>query len=518
MDQNRKTASNKRGETGTQAKKIRLLHWSGVLFASSGLILIIILLIAGLILFRESDRILPGIRVMDLDLGGESVAAAEVTLQRAWQNRYIQLRAGDLVNPVSAETLGFHLDARATTRLAHLQGRSSESLTEWVKAGRQINISPVWSFHAEYAENVLRALAWETDIGARNAALSVLDGRVEIQEAIVGQALDVGGALSWLEAHAAAALESGSMELPVTPVEPAVTDVAGIATEISRWLVGPALIDLYDPIRDESQRWTLTPATIGDWIQLNLTPADSNELGAWLELAELEEHLAGLSATLGPERYVDVGLVTPLVAETIMEGKGRHAQARIMHQERQHIVREGETLSSIAVNYGIPYPWIQSRNPGLANTLMTDQVVRIPSPDLMLPLPVVRGKRVVVSLAEQSVRAYEDGRLKWDWIASTGMPSSPTSPGVFQIQTHETEAYAASWNLWMPYFMGIYRPVPESEFMNGFHGFTTRNGQPLLWMRNLGTPVTYGCVLLSTENARLLYDWAEDGVVVEIQP
>ena len=60
--------------------------------------------------------------------------------------------------------------------------------------------------------------------------------------------------------------------------------------------------------------------------------------------------------------------------------------------------------------------------------------------------------------------------------------------------------------------------VPASDFMNGFHGYTTRNGQPLLWMRNLGTPVTYGCILLSTENAALLYDWADEGVIVEITP
>jgi lipoprotein-anchoring transpeptidase ErfK/SrfK len=70
----------------------------------------------------------------------------------------------------------------------------------------------------------------------------------------------------------------------------------------------------------------------------------------------------------------------------------------------------------------------------------------------------------------------------------------------------------------MPNFMGIYRPVPTADFMNGFHGFPTRNGSTLLWTGDLGHQVTYGCVLLSSENASLLYDWAEEGVVVEVQP
>jgi lipoprotein-anchoring transpeptidase ErfK/SrfK len=65
--------------------------------------------------------------------------------------------------------------------------------------------------------------------------------------------------------------------------------------------------------------------------------------------------------------------------------------------------------------------------------------------------------------------------------------------------------------------MGIYRPVPTSDFMNGFHGFPTRSGRELLWTGDLGHEVTYGCVLLSSENADLLFNWAEEGVVVEIQ-
>jgi lipoprotein-anchoring transpeptidase ErfK/SrfK len=66
--------------------------------------------------------------------------------------------------------------------------------------------------------------------------------------------------------------------------------------------------------------------------------------------------------------------------------------------------------------------------------------------------------------------------------------------------------------------MGIYRPVPTSDFMNGFHGFPSRGGAQLLWTGSLGRPVTYGCVLLSTDNAAALYRWAEEGVVVVIRP
>jgi lipoprotein-anchoring transpeptidase ErfK/SrfK len=141
----------------------------------------------------------------------------------------------------------------------------------------------------------------------------------------------------------------------------------------------------------------------------------------------------------------------------------------------------------------------------------------IPSPDLLVPLPVVRNKRVVVSISEQRMWAYENGNLKWEWQVSTGIDDSPTSPGVFQVQSREVNAYAGNWDLWMPYFIGIYRPVPNVDFMNGFHGFPTRNGADLLWTGDLGRPVTFGCVLVSSDNAAQLFEWVEEGVVVEVR-
>ena len=278
----------------------------------------------------------------------------------------------------------------------------------------------------------------------------------------------------------------------------------------------PVLVSLYDPIVDERLVWRVTPQIIGEWVSIGMDSDDPTRLNCALDQAAIEKFLITQAASLGPLRYVEVSEAVSALLDAITSDL-RTVDLRVYHHEQQHIVKAGETLSSIADDYAIPYPWIQELNPALGDELFVDQVVRIPSPDVLLPLPVVENKRIVVSLSGQKVRVYEDGNLKWEWPASTGMASSPTAPGVFQIQTHEPEAYAANWNLWMPHFMGIYRPVPASDFMNGFHGYTTRDGQPLLWMRHLGKPVTYGCILVSTENAAMLYEWAEEGVVVEIR-
>ncbi|HLA44624.1 MAG TPA: L,D-transpeptidase, partial [Aggregatilineales bacterium] len=123
----------------------------------------------------------------------------------------------------------------------------------------------------------------------------------------------------------------------------------------------------------------------------------------------------------------------------------------------------------------------------------------------------MRHKRIVLSINNQEMWAYENGQLKWNWTISTGISRSPTSPGIFQIQSHEINAYASQWNLYMPHFMGVYQPGPGADVMNGFHGFPTdASGGYLLWTSNLGRPATYGCILLSLENAEVLYNWAEE--------
>jgi lipoprotein-anchoring transpeptidase ErfK/SrfK len=205
----------------------------------------------------------------------------------------------------------------------------------------------------------------------------------------------------------------------------------------------------------------------------------------------------------------------PALVEAFTSGKSEVSQ-RLYHYAKTHTVASGETLSSIGFDYGVPYPWILAANPGMSENVLEGQQITIPSQDNLLPLPVVENKRIKVSISDQKMQAYENGVLKWDWPVSTGVESSPTNPGVFQIQSHEPNAYAAKWDLWMPQFMGIYRPVPSVDFMNGFHGFPSRDQRQILWTKNLGSPITYGCIMVSTDNAKLLYDWADEGEVVEI--
>ena len=191
-------------------------------------------------------------------------------------------------------------------------------------------------------------------------------------------------------------------------------------------------------------------------------------------------------------------------------------QTMIQYKSTTYTVQSGESLWGISLKLGIPMWYILDANEGLtSDNLTAGMVLTIPPKDILLPLPAVRNKRIVIDISEQKMTVYENGQIRNTHIVSTGMDDSPTMAGIFQVQSHELNAYASNWDLYMPHFMGIYEAWPG--FMNGIHGLPLLSNGQRLWASNLGSPASYGCIILNLAAAEDLYYWAEDGVVVEIR-
>ena len=188
----------------------------------------------------------------------------------------------------------------------------------------------------------------------------------------------------------------------------------------------------------------------------------------------------------------------------------------VYHDPTTYVVSQGESLWSISLKLGYPLWYLLDANPGLnLDNLAIGMELNIPSKNVLLPLPVVLNKRIVIDISEQRMTVYENGEVRNTYIVSTGVEDSPTIAGVFQVQSHNLNAYASNWDLYMPHFIGIYEAWPG--FMNGIHGLPTLSSGRRLWAGNLGTPASYGCIILALDAAEDLYHWAELGVVVEIR-
>ncbi len=499
------------------ARRGRRLLTTLLVLALFGLVVVAGVVGGGLTFAYSRGRILPGVSSLGVPLGGQTADEAATALSARWDAQTVTLTDGERQWTLRPDTLGMTIDPAATAAAAAQKGRSLGDLRALPGQGRDwLAVAPVWAYDPAAAGQALAALAPQLEVAPTDASIAVVAGRAAAVPAVEGRALDVAATLAALSADPAGALTSGRLALTTRPVPAAVSDVAAAVDAANRLLATSVTLSAYDPVRDETFTWPVEPRVWSQWLRLTVDPAAPTAaptLAVDKQLAAA--YLDTLAAEMGDGRYLHEDETPEAIRAALLAGQPA-AGARVYHRESRHVVQSGETLSSIGYDTGIPYPWIQQANPGI-DALTVGQEIVIPSPDALLPLPVVAGKRIIVSMSEQRARVYENGQLKWDWPASTGIDSSPTAPGVFQIQSHEPNAYAGNWNLWMPSFMGIYRPVPTSDFMNGFHGFPTRGQAQLLWTGDLGHRVTYGCILLSSENAQALYDWAEEGVVVEVQ-
>ena len=135
------------------------------------------------------------------------------------------------------------------------------------------------------------------------------------------------------------------------------------------------------------------------------------------------------------------------------------------------------------------------------------------STNAQAPVNYAGGKLIFVDISEQHMYVYEGETLVYSFVASTGM-NNATRTGSFSVLEKIPNAYGATWNIWMPNWLGIYW---AGSMQNGIHALPILPNGATLWAGFLGTPISYGCVVLDSYDAQVLYDWAEVGVPVEIQ-
>ncbi len=491
----------------SSANSKRMLLYGFIILLLMGFLMVGALVLGVGLVYAQG--ILPGVSVGGVAVGGRSIEQATHTLSNSYGT--IILRDGEREWPVTAALLGVTVDARRTAEAAYEQGRGAGDIFGALLG--TVEIAPIMTVDFGQFETALTGLSDRFYLPPTNARIRLVDGRVEGVNGDYGRTVDVGATIGALRSDT---LIDGAIELVMASVAPDVQDATPLVEAATRLLSSPLDIHAYDPITDETLVWSIPPSAWGQWMTATVDESTASGLSLSVDGGMVRDFLNGQANALGSSRYLNVDEAVASVQQSVAGGRV-DPLIRVYHHDSQHTVQPGESFASIAYDYGIPYPWIQAANPGVEG-LSVGQVITVPSPDQMLPLPIVPNKRIVVSISEQRVRVYENGALIWDWGASTGIPSSPTAPGVFQIQSHEPSAYAGNWNLDMPYFMGVYRPVPSSDFMNGFHGFPTRGGTQLLWTNSIGTRVTYGCILIADQNVQLLYAWADEGTVVEIRP
>ena len=491
-----------------QRKKSKLSMWL-ILLPIALMVLFLFGLVSSFVLFQLSfaNRILPRVQVAGISVGNMSETEAINYLTQQWQT--IELSDGSRTWDTNSEYLGLTLDAQGSIEQA-LKLKSLSAIFN------ETNVTPVFSVDANTMNLHLSSLTEEIEQPARNAGVQLVNGEVLPTEPVYGTMIDIQATINALQSNPAL-LSDGVLEMVMLDVAPTVMDSSALVAQAENLLLNPLDIRVFDPVTGDSIYWSSLPEVWGNWLTATSDPNSAIGLALSVDSGQVRNYLQQQAQnSFDSSRTVDFDSAVASIQNAFLAGTPQNAFVTVQHNDRIHTVQSGESITSIAWDYGIPYLYIMQYNGGI-DSVSVGQDIIIPPADYFIEGNVDPTKRIVVSISQQRTYVYENGQLIYEWASSTGINSSPTWTGVYQILSHEPNAYAGNWDLYMPNFMGVYQPVPNSEFTNGFHGFPTRGGGQLLWENSLGTRVTYGCILLSNTNIGILYEWAQDGVVVEIR-
>ena len=465
--------------------------------------------------FQTGSLILPGVWAGETDLGGLTLEEAAVLMHSQWNMQHkITVDNGLQSWSVHPAEIGLSLDAPQTARGAFEYGHGQSPLAEMAMLLASFfngyPVEPVVDLNLDstrlWLENLNDTIRQEP-VDAR----LIWDGQNFVPvPATLGYQLDIEKAIVNIQSDPAAVFLGGYYYLPMIPLIPTIPDLSEAVTAAEYLISTPATFPVYDALSDQYSQFTIPREVLASWVLIS-----QNEEGPVVSFDEgrISAFLASEAGQLDGDRFINGDKYSTAIVQALEDQTSITITAS--HPATTYQVNKGDTLLKIAWQVGMPFWKLIQANPGIdMDALYAGQELIVPSKDEMLPLPVVPHKRIKLSISKQRLWIYENGELLAKHVISTGIDRSPTQPGIFQVQTHEKSAYASVWDLTMPNFLGIYEAWPG--FMNGIHGLPTLSNGQRLWGSILGRPASYGCIILDIKPAKDLYNWAEDGVVVEI--
>jgi vancomycin resistance protein YoaR len=244
------------------------------------LIAALLIVVVGGLFFGEiwlADRILPGVRIGEVEVGGLTPAQAADRLLADFQypaDQMPTLLYGDQFWSVSPADLGVQLDPQGTISAAFNLGHRGDLWTrlqeqyDILRNGRQI--MPLFVEDTGTGAMFLSRIAQQINQPSRNATLSLdKDSGVVITPAQSGREVDEETTRRLL-IERILSMTGGEVVLVIRQSEPIVTDLEAPRAELERILRGPILLTA-----PEFQPWMIEPATLVDWLALE--PSSDNE-------------------------------------------------------------------------------------------------------------------------------------------------------------------------------------------------------------------------------------------------
>jgi vancomycin resistance protein YoaR len=299
--------------------------------------LLLMTLIAAAYLRTTEGRIVPGVSIAGVDVGGMAAAAARASVEAAFT--YPDTAIFTFRDPItgqfwqhSARTLGVSFDLDATLNAALSLGKNGNPLGDgttqaaiWLN-GR--DIAPTVRYEQAAAAAILAQIAAQVDRPAQDARL-IFDGtRVETTPGQTGRMVDVGATLAALDSAIAALTPGGEIPLVIREGAPVAWETETAAAQARTAIAAPLILVADDGRGNALGPWTIAPEQIAALLTI-AAEVDANGTGRYVARVDLSPFRASLenlaAGTLVPPRdgrfHFDDASRTLMMIQSAVEGR-----------------------------------------------------------------------------------------------------------------------------------------------------------------------------------------------------
>jgi vancomycin resistance protein YoaR len=308
------------------------------------------------------DHIYSGVSVFGTELGGLTLAEAELVLQQRFQDYQpvkLTLRYGERTWAVSPQEVGVSLDAKGTALSAYAAGREGSTFKRLWDQGRILWLGHAVPFTLLIDEGIgtlyLSRLAQEINQPVRDAALVAHDLQVEAIPSQVGREVDIAATRQLLYQHIAN-LTGGTADLVVHQTPPAIADVSQAKFDVEQMLSSPLILKLPSDGDGDEITYTLDQTVLAEMLTLRQVKRDDSQvvLTAGLDQDRLIAHLQELAKQIDRSprdgRFdfdAATGILTPLV--TSQDGRSLNITETVRLISAQAVTDRRQALLPVTI-------------------------------------------------------------------------------------------------------------------------------------------------------------------------
>lgn len=465
----------------TNNRKLRVHHYLG--FAVGALILSLATTSGGAAWFYK-DRALPNVSVGNLSVGEakqDKIKALVNQQAAAMQATFIN---GKEVATIPAKDVGVAVDTEATVKQV-LQARKQGDILTRFQLWQTQNVPLVLHNDAGALKDYIKQHFPTIFVDAKDARLIYNEStnQFDIQPSSTGQGFDVREFESNLPSLAN---QPRNITLPIStmPTQPLISSQALV------------------PVQDEAnQRLKLSlqfllngnviyaamPTDIAGWMHFIPDPVKGT--------AHIEYDKAKIQQFI--DQKVAGSVVAPAVDRKIIVDQTSGSQTVVQPGSA------GRQIQSTDILAGDVQKSLTNNQP------FSKEIAIVDAPFKTVTITET-GKWIEVDLSQQKVTLYAGNTVVQSFIISSGTAATPTIPGEYHVwhkvasQTM-TERSSAS---------GDYFYLPNVKWVSYFDGDRAFHGT--YWHHNFGHPMSHGCINMTEDDAKIVYDFAPVGTKVVV--